>query len=159
HIALYSRKAFEAGDLLIEFGASAEQDHPTYLTLQVGEGRHIELRPEWLEHVNHSCDPNALFDTTTFRFEAIRSIAPGDELSFFYPSTEWSMGSPFKCKCGSPACVGVIAGASQLGAAVLAGRRLTDFIAAKLRLLDAPAGAAPAAADGGAAAGAGAIMV
>lgn len=65
---------------------------------QVGEDKHIELSPAWLEHVNHSCEPNAIFNTTTFNFEALRDIEVGDELCFFYPSTEWAMDSPFQCK-------------------------------------------------------------
>ncbi|KXZ49301.1 hypothetical protein GPECTOR_22g895 [Gonium pectorale] len=132
HNALFSRKHFKAGEVLSEFGHVAIHSRPTYLTVQMGVDKHIELSPVWMDHINHSCEPNVLFNTTTFQLEALRDIAPGDELCFFYPSTEWSMISPFECKCGTPSCLGFIAGASQLSREQLAGYRLTDFIANRL---------------------------
>lgn len=41
-----------------------------------------------------------------WNFRALRDIQPGDELSFFYPSTEWEMAQGFECKCGAK--VGII---------------------------------------------------
>jgi len=32
---------------------------------------------------------------------AARDLAADDELTFFYPSTEWSMAEPFDCWCGA----------------------------------------------------------
>ncbi|KAG2436613.1 hypothetical protein HYH02_011548 [Chlamydomonas schloesseri] len=139
HNALYARKHFKAGEVIMAFSYRSMGDYPTYLTVQVGEDKHIELSPAWLEHVNHSCEPNVMFNTTTFNFEALHDIAAGDELCFFYPSTEWAMDSPFQCKCGKPSCLGYIAGASQLTREQLATRRLTDFIANKLDERDAGA--------------------
>ena len=40
-----------------------------------------------------------------------RDIAAGEELTYFYPSTEWEMDRPFRCLCGAPDCVGVVSGA------------------------------------------------
>ena len=31
-----------------------------------------------------------------------RPLACGDELTFFYPSTEWDMVQPFRCTCAAP---------------------------------------------------------
>ena len=35
------------------------------------------------------------------RLTALRPISEGDELTFFYPSTEWAMAEPFECGCGA----------------------------------------------------------
>jgi len=45
-----------------------------------------------------------------------RGIEPGDALTFFYPSTEWSMDRPFDCLCGAGEgkCLGVVSGASSI---------------------------------------------
>ncbi|KAB8242433.1 hypothetical protein BDV35DRAFT_366204 [Aspergillus flavus] len=45
-----------------------------------------------------------------------RPLTVGDELTFFYPSTEWTMVQPFQCGCGAGLrrCLGRVAGASQI---------------------------------------------
>jgi hypothetical protein len=50
---------------------------------------------------------------------AIRDIEPGEELTFFYPSTEWDMITPFQCLCGSSQCLKRIGGARYLSLNVL----------------------------------------
>src|SRR3546814_18876372 len=63
--------------------------------------------------LNHSCDPNVLLDTERSLMVARRDIARDEELSFFYPSTEWEMDAPFICLCGSSHCIHVVAGARR----------------------------------------------
>lgn len=50
-----------------------------------------------------------------------RPLREGDELSFFYPSTEWRMTQPFDCQCDAPKklCLKRIEGAENLSNAVL----------------------------------------
>jgi hypothetical protein len=55
-------------------------------------------------------------------------LAPGTELTFFYPSTEWAMAQSFDCFCRTPSCKGRIAGASDMSAAQLQGMWLNGFI-------------------------------
>jgi len=62
----------------------------------------------------------------------LKSLKPGDELTFFYPSTEWEMVQPFSCQCGNPDCLQVIMGAAHLSTETLEKYRLTDFIKNKL---------------------------
>jgi SET domain-containing protein len=126
--ALIARKSFSPGELICPFYAGSTHSEPSYLTVQVGDNKHITLQPEFLQYTNHSCDPNAFFDTTTMEFIALKEIQPGDELTFFYPSTEWEMAQPFQCRCGTAQCIGTIEGASQLSAEVLGRYRLTDYI-------------------------------
>ena len=127
-----SRASFAAGEELTCFWARTESDRPQRLSVQVSESRHIELEPAFLECTNHGCEPNVFFDTAAFVLVSLRPIAPGDELRFFYPSTEWKMSEPFECACGAEACLGVIEGASATPRAVLARYRLAPHIEAAL---------------------------
>lgn len=106
--------ALAEGEVLARFGARETLASPTYLTVQTGPDTHILLAPEHLQYINHSCDPNVFFNTTRMEIVALRAIAPGEEVRFFYPSTEWTMDRAFDCQCGSTACLGRIAGADQL---------------------------------------------
>lgn len=130
--SLFSRKNFAAGEIISEFGWRAMYSTPSYLTVQLSETEHVELFPEYLECINHSCDPNCFFDTNTLQLIALKPIQDGDELGFFYPSAEWDMDQSFQCNCGSTACVGEIKGAKYLTDAQLRKYRFTDFIQQKL---------------------------
>lgn len=134
HSGLYSTQAFKAGTALAEFGPKAILDTPNYLTVQVGESKHIMLSPEWLQNINHSCHPNAYFNCSTFTLDALEDVAAGAELTFFYPSTEWAMDAPFACGCGAARCLGRIEGAGAMGAERMAGQRLNEHIASRLGL-------------------------
>ena len=105
----------------------------TYLTVQTGEDKHITLQPEFLQYINHSCYPNVFFDTTAMQLVALKEIQPGDELMFFYPSTEWDMSQPFDCFCGTTQCLHRIQGAAYLSDEEAKGYRLTDFINEKFQ--------------------------
>lgn len=56
----------------------------------------------------------------------------GDELVFFYNSTEWELSAPFACRCNTSACCGTVRGAKHMTPAQLSHYRLTDFIKGKL---------------------------
>lgn len=103
-------------------------DEPNYLTVQTSDHTHIILHPEFVQYINHHCDPNCFFDTTTMLLVALRDINKGDEFGFFYPSTEWNMQQPFRCYCGATNCVGEISGAAQLTDEQVKQYRLTDYI-------------------------------
>jgi len=133
HRSLFSKKAFPKNEVIITFLAKTVQSTPTYLTVQISEHVHIELFPECLECVNHSCDPNCFFDTTRMELVAIKEIAEGEEFNFFYPSAEWDMDQSFKCHCGTDQCIGVIKGAKYLSDNAIRTYRFTDFIQQKLR--------------------------
>lgn len=132
--SLHSTQSFKPGDVLCTFGPGMVLNQPTYLTVQTGIGVHITLNPEFLQYINHSCNPCVFFDTTTFELVCLSPIEPGDEFSFFYPSTEWDMVQPFNCHCGSSNCLHSIQGASYLSAEAIRQYRLTDFIQSQLKL-------------------------
>jgi hypothetical protein len=129
---LWSLVSWAAGDDVTPFEAAATHAQPARLTLQASADEHIELSPQPLSFLNHSCDPSVFVDTTRRVLVALRPIAPGDELTFFYPSTEWAMAEPFRCQCGAAACLGTIAGARDLPADQLSRYRINAHIHALL---------------------------
>jgi SET domain len=129
---LHSTQTFQPGDIISHFGVAGVFSEPSYLTVQTGDDTHITLKPEFLQYINHSCSPNMFFDTTNMQLLCLTPIEPGDQFTFFYPSTEWQMAQPFECRCGSAACIGMIDGASKIDRAVLSRYRLTDYILSKL---------------------------
>jgi SET domain len=131
HHLLISTKSYQAGDIITTFSASEIHDTPSKYTVQVADDKHIILSPEFLQYINHSCNPNVFFNTSTMELTALRSIAPGHEFTFFYPSTEWDMADPFNCLCGSATCLGVIKGAKNMAAAILSNYKLTNYIQQK----------------------------
>lgn len=130
--ALFALRTFKPGEVIADFSASTISAEPTYLTVQISVRKHITLQPEFLQYINHSCSPNVFFNTTTMQVEALKTIEEGEELSFFYPSTEWKMVQPFHCYCGSASCLSEIRGASYIPEDVLKQYRLTDFIQSQL---------------------------
>lgn len=126
--ALFTLRDWQAGDVIADFSAGTISAEPTYLTVQVEKGKHITLTPEFLQYINHSCNPNVFFDTTQMQLVALKDIQTGTELCFFYPSSEWEMTQSFRCYCGSPACLGEIKGAAYLTSGQVSQYRFTDFI-------------------------------
>ena len=110
-------RGFRQREVLGTLPCTAHHSRPTRHTVQVDESGHIEVGV--LATLNHSCDPNLLLDTTRMLVIAARDIAPGEELTYFYPSTEWDMAEAFACRCGSAGCLEVIRGARYLPAATL----------------------------------------
>lgn len=126
--AVFSKSGFEPGQILCTFTARKVMPQPSRSTVQIKPDVHILLTPRFLEYLNHSCSPNVFLDTTNMVVISIRKIAAGDELTFFYPSTEWEMARPFACYCASDDCLGVVKGAAELDERQLRRYRLTDSI-------------------------------
>ena len=130
--ALFALQSFQPGEMIAEFWAGTIAAEPTYLTVQVDVGKHITLQPEFLQYINHSCAPNVFFDTSLMKVVALKEIAAGEELTFFYPSTEWKMTQSFRCYCGNANCLGEIKGAAFLTEETWKQYRLTNFIQQQL---------------------------
>ncbi|OLN87176.1 Histone-lysine N-methyltransferase ash1 [Colletotrichum chlorophyti] len=117
--AVFAKMTFPPCDLAEE---------PTYATVQCGKEKHLNLNSDLL-YINHSCEPSLIFDTGNFNVLAgPKGLQPGDELTFFYPSTEWNMAQPFDCFCNTPSCRGTIAGARDMSRAQLEGLWLNGHI-------------------------------
>ncbi|KAK2745876.1 hypothetical protein FQN57_003489 [Myotisia sp. PD_48] len=125
-----------------------------YSTVQVSKTDHIRLNSDLL-YCNHSCDPNVRFVTSTLVMDrskgreavnkpvegalevwSLRDIPAGEELRFFYPSTEWEMSQPFQCSCGAPQCLEWVDGAKNLSTKVVSEFWLSDHIKELLKERD-----------------------
>ena len=126
--SLHATTCFEPDDTLVRFFAKEHCRSPNRYSIQLDESNHIILDPEYLQYINHSCQPNAFFDLRKMSLVCIRPISIDDEIVFFYPSTEWSMAQSFQCICGASNCLGYIRGASYLSPDILKQYRLSDFI-------------------------------
>jgi hypothetical protein len=130
--ALFALQSFQPGEVIADFFAGTIASEPTYLTVQVDVGKHITLQPEFLQYINHSCEPNVFFNTSTMQLVALKHIQQEEEMTFFYPSTEWDMTQPFNCYCGHANCLGQIRGAAYLNQKQSKQYVLTDFIQQQL---------------------------
>lgn len=131
--SLRSSRPMPRHSVLHAFGAREYVQRPTYLSVQVDDDRHILLAPEFLQYINHSCEPNTFFDTGHFEVVALRDIAADEEITFFYPSTEWTMTQSFDCFCGADSCLGRIQGAAHLPKQALAKYRFAEHIHRQLQ--------------------------
>ncbi len=123
---LITTSAIPAGTAFYKISDYRLVSEPTYQTIQVEAGVHLE--EQYLIYTNHSCDPNIVLDMTALECRALRDIEAGEELSFFYPSTEWTMCQPFTCNCGSTNCIETVKGAKYLSLEVLSKQFINQHI-------------------------------
>lgn len=113
-----TRGAIRTGAVIIQITGHHVVAVANRFTVQAGGSTHLAgIGP--LTFMNHSCAPNVIINTPDMTVTAIRDIAAGEELSFFYPSTEWHMAEPFDCHCGTVSCIGLVAGAASLSDEIL----------------------------------------
>lgn len=124
---LIALRRFGAGESIVALEGELT-DRPSRHTLQIDVNLHLDTPPSsevqqqrycW-RYLNHSCDPNAFVRGR--QVVAARAIAAGEDVTFDYNTTEWSLAAPFTCRCGSARCVGEIRGFKHLTAAQRAGR-------------------------------------
>lgn len=125
---LVSSRVLPQGAVVAGIDGAKVVGSASYRSVQTAEGRHIEDIGV-LAYLNHSCAPNVAIDVERMVVMAIRPIAAGDELTFFYPSTEWDMAQPFQCWCGAKGCLGWVGGARHVAKEVLARHVLSPHIA------------------------------
>lgn len=130
--SLNASVSFMPGDVISTFKAKETLPEPNYLSVQLNEQEHIMLAPEFLQYINHSCNPNVFFDTTNLVLLCLRRIEVGEEMTFFYPSTEWCMAQTFECYCKTQKCLGRIQGALHLHPTILQTYKLSAHIKQKL---------------------------
>ena len=120
-----------AGTRIIEYAGARitpEEAHARYPDSTPGVSHHTELFAidddividasvdgNEARFINHSCDPNcdAVVDDKRIWIEAIRDIAPGEELAYDYAYILPERHTPaakrrYPCNCGSANCRGTI---------------------------------------------------
>jgi len=124
--SLISKRAYAKGELICEIPTEKIVNKANRYTVQIASDKHTDVGK--LAALNHSCDPNVILETEKLLMYACKDIEKGDELSFFYPSTEWEMDAPFICLCGASNCIHVVAGARFLPLSVLEHHYLNKHI-------------------------------
>ena len=124
--SLITKQPYAKGQVICEIPTEKLFDKANRYTVQIGREKHTEVGK--LSALNHSCDPNVILDTEHLLMVARRDIEKGEELSFFYPATEWEMDAPFICLCGSTNCIHVVAGARFLPLSTLENHYLNRHI-------------------------------
>ncbi|RYP10909.1 hypothetical protein DL764_000345 [Monosporascus ibericus] len=126
-----------AGSLFARITGVTVGGPATYSSVQAGRDLHVELHSNLL-YINHSCAPTLEFDMERMEVRVAhgRDLRKGDVLTFFYPSTEWTMAQPFECWCGAGEgkCLGRVEGAAKLGSEKLRGHRLNRHIREMLKV-------------------------
>lgn len=123
---LTTKQKYSKGEVICSMPSENITDKPNRFTVQIGRDKHTHVGK--LAALNHSCDPNVILDTENMEMVAARDIEKGEELYFFYPSTEWQMDAPFICLCGSANCINVVAGARFLPLSTLERHYLNPHI-------------------------------
>jgi len=124
--SLITKQAYKKGQVICEIPSDNVINKASRFTVQIGRNEHTDVGK--LAALNHSCDPNVILDTENMVVVARYDISKNDELSFFYPSTEWEMAAPFICLCGASNCIHVVAGARFLPLSTLENHFLNRHI-------------------------------
>ncbi|MEW5827870.1 MAG: SET domain-containing protein-lysine N-methyltransferase [Chloroflexota bacterium] len=113
-MGLFARQPIAKDELLILWGGKVvtldelPEDHGKLL--QIDEGLYLlTVTPEEADYVNHSCDPNAGF-LGQVGLVAMRTIAPGEEVTMDYALCDGSPYDEFDCACGAASCRGRVTG-------------------------------------------------
>ncbi|CAO3649591.1 unnamed protein product [Cunninghamella echinulata] len=109
--ALIADQAFEKGQVIVNL-EGLTPGPKRYSSVQISPTEHVELNSDLL-YLNHS---------------SLKPLSVGDELTFFYPSTEWDIAQQFDCWCGSSKCIKVVKGAKYLPTEVLEQFELSQHI-------------------------------
>ncbi|GAB7357785.1 hypothetical protein MBLNU459_g0432t1 [Dothideomycetes sp. NU459] len=140
-ISIVSRVALPAGAVFTPITTATPAPAKRWSSVQTGADpdRHIELNSALL-YMNHSCAPSLEVDATRMEVRVARGrdLAVGDDLTFFYPSTEWEFSRPFECLCGAGegVCVGRVEGAKAFSEAELERWFVNEHILAMVKARD-----------------------
>ncbi len=131
-ISVVSKVNLPAGSHFCDVFTHVSAPVSTWSSIQTGKTSHEEI-PCALVYTNHSCAPSLELEVFApdasgeypngisgkFRVVGNRPLKVGDELTWFYPSTEFISPRPFECLCGADKdiCIGVQRGSYFLSEA------------------------------------------
>lgn len=110
---LFTTAKVQKDEILIEFSTKI-LEHPTRISLQIDENKHIKGTADTNAFLNHNCEPNAYIDFAGVYLRALKNIKKGEEITYNYLTTEWILHKSFICNCGSFKCYGEIKGFKYL---------------------------------------------
>jgi len=114
-MGLFTTRSIRSGEKILEFEQTFVKI-PTNISMQVGEHKHqLSTDPTIPENfVNHSCEPTAYVDFATLTLYALKTLTPGEEITFNYCTSDWGSTDAFECRCHSPRCKKDITGFKHL---------------------------------------------
>lgn len=100
-----------AGALILVFEKNFVS-YPTNKTLRISENCHQLCQDERQAEnfINHSCEPNAYIDFDRLELRALKTIEPGEEITYDYLTSDWDSEDVFICDCKTLNCRGLIRG-------------------------------------------------
>lgn len=118
---LVTVRPIAAGERLFRLEGE-ETPIPTRYSVQIGTHTHLDSGSEcglaevfdryFWRFMNHHCAPATMIRGRDVI--ALRALAPMEDVTFNYNTTEADMAEPFACRCGSARCEGTIRGARHL---------------------------------------------
>jgi len=105
-MALAASIVIESGFVLLDVSKLSRIPRNNRHALTIAEGQYLDTVGTDVMYLDHSCQPNLIFELETLKFITKRQIAVGEILSFDYTLTELEISSPFDCVCGYENCQG-----------------------------------------------------
>ncbi|KAK6496091.1 hypothetical protein TWF481_002115 [Arthrobotrys musiformis] len=132
--SVVAREKLPRGSHICYINTYTPTPQSTWSSIQTSKTTHIEVL-SGIVYINHSCSPSIDIEVYPpnsegvyvngtcgeLRVVADRDLEAGEELTFFYPSTEYISPRPFTCLCGaeSGVCIGKQEGAHFLANSIL----------------------------------------
>jgi len=119
-LVVIARELIPEGDNICElfFDGLQPQAAASGVSIQIAKDLFLNNRLGTIDdYFNHSCDPTARINWRRYTFDAVRPIAPGEEITWNYLTTELDLegrGQAFACKCSSERCLKQIRGFKYL---------------------------------------------
>jgi SET domain-containing protein len=117
---VYVKKHIKKGQLVISLaqsGTISSNVNASKKAIQIDADLYLDPKHHVWGFLNHSCEPNTMFDSENFQIFAIRDIMAGEEITYNYCTTEFDLlakNEHFSCRCGSKNCIGTISGFKHL---------------------------------------------
>jgi len=103
---LYAAQIYRPGQVVVEFEEVAWRPARDRYTVEHPFGGHL-FHPI-LAKAAHSCEPSCRISFPDRAMIAVRTIGPGEPITFDYQTTDRQISQPFDCHCGSRRCRGRI---------------------------------------------------
>ncbi len=111
-LILVAKDDIAKGEIIFTCNSEEIARERTWRTIQIDFNRHV--KNDLLDYVDHSCEPNSVFDVDRLAMISLRRIERGESITFFYPGAEVELAMDFDCQCGSPDCIGHLKGGFYL---------------------------------------------
>ena len=101
---IFASESIEKGQVFYNVPATFIYKNPASRHAYAGNGKYV-CDEQVLNYVNHSCNPNSMFDSANLSLISLRDIPQGEEITVDYSLTEKN-GSKVVCNCKSENCKG-----------------------------------------------------